>query len=271
MLGKRLLNTVDHYLGGKIAVLTAFEPRVLDYRCGDVPRCTWKDLKAVISQVERAALRALILRSGMVDPAESSPDRFHDLGQMLEKNAVALETRTRVPREALTNEENSSKQSTDDEESPSRVDTLGFEDSCRRITKAVDDWLVSFHAAEPDDVALTYKDGVKNVMENALLDSLPAFAFLARLVEIPFLPLLVWKGFYKKDIGMFVHYIKFTIGFTALVCMYVYWDAWKTFELDDSVPEGNVQLISGGPPQSFEGWVLVSSSVRACCVFLAPR
>jgi hypothetical protein len=246
MVGKRLMKSVDTFHGGAIAVVTAFEPRVLDYRCG-IARCTWKDLKEVTSQVERAALRALILRSGLVDSVES-PGRFDTYGQIYEKNAEALETRIRISKQ---NDE-----TTSDAENPSRTDSLGFEDSCKQISRVVDDWLVSFHA-EPNS-KLTFKDGLSNVAKTTLLWILPTIGLFARLVEIPLLPVLIYKGIYKKDVNMFMHYVKFTIGFTALVCMSVYWDAYNDFELNEDDPEGGIQLISGGPLKSFEGWHLVS-------------
>jgi len=236
-VGKQLLESVGIYSGGSVAMVTVLEPRMLDYRCG-IPRCTYEHLKEVTSQVERAALRALILRSGMVDPDEP-PDRLQALGQTYEKNAVALETRIRVPERGESLNKNKNNEPPSDAENLSwDLNSLGFEDSCKRITTAVDDWLVSFHGFEPNGT-LTYKDGLKNVAKNTLPWLLPSIIFVVKLAVIPFFPFFIHKGIIKKDLQVFMHiYVKFTIGYIALLCMSVYWKAWQDFELTDVASAG---------------------------------
>jgi hypothetical protein len=259
LVRSRLIAAINALHGGTLGIAAAFEPRFFDYRCG-IPRCTWMPLKDLTVAVEIMVLKALSIRE--INPARSERALEHAI-RVIEKNATALTNGTsRSSQESGTSSmPKADTQLPEDELMVKDEDPLNLEQTSQAVTDAARVW---FESMDPtDDSHLTWKDVLNNFLKNVGLWLLPGLALVARLVQIPLLPLLMIKGAYRLHGEKVFQCIKFTAGYTALVCMTVYWKRLRELDVTDQSLKVNdgFELVEGSPPASFAGWELVRASL----------
>jgi hypothetical protein len=267
---ERLVESSILYNAGLVALATAFEPRLLDNPC-TVPRSTFLSLKDLVDSVRWAALDALVMR--VVYPVEAS-DVVEHSSLVLRNAATALETKTLLTSitESSKTKTGSKYQSEDEGSKPTSSaaaemngqsiddrDVLRLDEMSNRIATAVESWLTDLDPSKGND-ELTWKDGFFNLLKTSLVYTGPGLIITVQILYVLMVPILYVKGKIKWDTEKISQVIKFAIGYAAIVCMNVYWDAYRSFMVpvgSSSSSEG-FTLNSGKPISSFSGWELMA-------------
>lgn len=238
---KRLVSAGSSFKDGGMAGMTAYEPRI----CRAPFECTWPILKELAVAVDAVVVAALAsgLRANTMpwcDPSE------------WEESLSALEQ----CRCALAGNEDPSKltfstyyESVDDEETSKRacksfVCVRLAKDSLR-VEEATVAWLNAIHHP-PSSCPCTIKNAKTAVM-SYLPWVMPMLLFFKRLVStlsLPFRPR-------RWSLPTLLHSLKFTLGFTVLVILDVYFVGYRNFSIDT----GEETLLE---PQLYSGWHLLA-------------
>lgn len=242
-VGRRLVKAVNLYHGGLLAIVTAFEPRLLDFRY-NLPRCTWLRLIDVTKNVERAALTALA--SSVMYSRHASTDIL-TVCTSYEQSASALHLLSKQT--TVLDEDVSAPMKQED-------DPLGLEQSSLALAKSVDEWIESLHPT----TTIPLGDSLKEIALMCAAFVGPTLLLLARLLQILVSPVTVVASQGQCDWYKVAHVIKFAIGFTALVCLSIYTD-YRNLEVA-TTPEEDVgfEILNGTPITGFVGWHLMSYS-----------
>lgn len=285
--GRELAVRISYYqtvlIGGDIAALTAFEPRLL--RCS-IPECSWGVLKELVLSMERMNLSLLAMemlqgRALLVDDDEvrsflavgrEAADRLGACAASLaagkpvgnfdspddggSDDAARAESGSRGLETLGGDEESPSSSKSEPELEP--FDPFHLGRYSREVSSAADRWLEVM--GRPDQSAsgrAARREGAgKAVIANGapwILASTGVMLDLLRVLLVPFRR-ETWVRIFKPpfyDLPKFAWAVKFAAGFTALVCMTVYWDAYKRLEIP----------VSGYPVGAhFAGWNLIAYS-----------
>ena len=242
VVGRRLIKAVSKFHGGTIAVATAFEPRLLDFRF-NLPRCTWWKLIAVTKAVETAAMTALV--SSVMYSRHASTDIL-SVCTTYEKSAEALQDKSSSEKIATVEEVSAPMKPEDDQ--------LGIEQSGRTLAESVDSWNEAMH---PTSTVSWSEAGKEAALVSAIFMG-PTLLILARLIQILFYPILAVAGRGKWNLYKVAHVVKFAIGFTAIVCLSLYSDYHDLEVTIKDDENAGFEILNGTPISSFVAWDLMA-------------
>lgn len=239
--------------GGGVAVVTSLEPRPLACHA---PTAAWLKLRSLTICVDRAIMSAVVAEC--FEPLHSQPRRLilTQAADMYEHCAEAVEhCQPRIVVSSSLDNVTTASPNEDDKHTPADQFLGAF---VQELAQATDEWVESMHGHKQQSVSTTANNSFLNVVPFAA----GGLAVCVRLVEVLLLPLLVLKGKRRFDHQKFFHGTKFAAGFAALLCMSVYWDAYRDFRTSDDeedIANGFItytELV----PQSFAGWNLIAYS-----------
>ena len=251
---QHLIDAARTYHKGSVGAVTAFEPRLFDNFLS-TPRCTWLVLKELAASVESVALHAIAVGYHAfpvqsVDDIAICVESFKQSAAVLENNALTtMETvdpqKSQDPSLCHVKAEN---------QSPGK--SL-LEETSRHTENAAKRWLGELNPTRADRLSLN--EGFQNIAKNVALWFAPSLAFLAQLGYVLMMPILLYKEKIEWDISKWFQCVKFTCGFTALVCCSVYWGDYREYEvpLVNSSDPG-YELVKGTKLSTFSGWNLIA-------------
>lgn len=276
-LVKRLVSTKAVLDDGKIAGMTAFEPRLLR---GGPPECSWLVLQKLVKAVDRMILSSLALVEIWKNPDGVMEDlrlRFqplhceaaahleecaHALKHGGSKRVVAAPTEGNNPDPVEATSTSSKPVGLSDWPKDPRcggpIDPSGFSNWSDKVVAATNDWMDA--SSSPDwtnrscvdnDARTAWKNNLKPCVGAGGMSLI--FAIINNLVAA--LSPKTWRNVFQPphyESEKFCWCIKFAVGMTALVAMMTYWDAFADLE----VPV----LDDGELPDAahFGGWSLIA-------------
>jgi len=231
---RRLITAGSTLKDGGMSSMTAYEPRL----CRAPFECTWPKLKELAVATDFVVLAAL-----------SSTLREMEVGDYgeLEESFVVLAkcTSALVANEDLA--EMTEGVSVDEATPKQRASFFSsqFANDARHVQEATISWLNTIHY--PPSPCPCTPDKLKNVATSYLPWIMPMVIFLKRMLITLSLPLRpkTW------NISTCLQSFKFTLGFTILVIMEVYWVGYREFAI--GLGE-ETQLV----PRLYAGWHLLA-------------
>lgn len=203
-----MIHMSNTYAQGKIAALTAFEPRL----CTAPLECSWPKLKDLIVKLAEEMVAAVAMEEvKLQDRGEEVEAALQEMSTVLEKCADTL----------TMNEEPST------ELSSLKPDTVADDEKFNAVSVFTKNGLELVEAVVAWKNAMLHPEsscgmkGVKTAMGTYLLwiiAPVPLIQGLVLNLFLPFRPKL-W------DLPSFLSSVKWTTGFVALFCMTVFWPA----------------------------------------------
>jgi hypothetical protein len=185
-----------------------------------------------------------------VDDIASCVESFKQSADWLENNAL-----TTMETADLQKSQDSSLGLVKDENQTTGRSLL--EETSRQADNVAKRWLGELNPTRADPLSLD--EGFQNIAKNVALWFAPSLAFLAQLGYVLMTPILVCKEKTEWDISKWFQCVKFTCGFTVLVCCSVYWGEYREYEvpLENSSDPG-YELVKGTQLSTFSGWNLIA-------------
>ena len=241
---------------GGVADLTALEPRLVRICCRlGVPADVLTILRELTNAVNNTIFSSLMLRAfsraGFEELRDDGlGDVYMDVATRLERCAKALASLTPL-------NETFSASEGDDPEMSHPFDPLILDIRAAHVERLTNEWVramgptdrTSTHLQLDDKVTRkTYLSAIKPwVMGGGIGLILAIFECAAKAFSPAIWRRIACAPYY--DLPKFVWCVKFAIGFTALVCMNVYWDAFGQLEM-----RTRDEIMSA----HFAGWQLIA-------------
>lgn len=284
-LEKMMIHQKSVLTNGKVAALTAFEPRMLRF---GPPECAWKKLASLCSVIDKVVLASIALGDAWRDPDEMDIEleerlvsRQVEAATLLRKCAKAIQQYSRVEVDGTNDTEGKEVAQGNAEETDqdsSAVDPILFDNVGRDVVMATNEWA---EVAGPPDHSKPYfdKEARTAIKENTIpwiKGSWWYFIGILQRWQFAF-SLSTWKGIFTPpylltDKASWC--MDFTIGFTALVAIGVFWEKYVALEneswiliayafsttqtAEGTATKGILRLI-GTAIGGFSGWLAVTA------------
>lgn len=226
----RLVHYANVFHGGTMAATTAYEPRLLRAPF----ECTWTHLKELTDGIQNLIVSTLAVVHVW--------DKARDHEQMRAFYLALAETDGVLDKCSSALASNNFADVLESLEPPS--EPMVFKDKIKDVLTGTIGWLNAMHRP------VLRKPWTKEGLQNIGYTLLPWLAVpiglltgLAKNLLLPFRP-------ERWDLKSFLWAAKWTVGWVALYCMSVYWEAYHTFGIDTGK--------DGSASGLFDGWNLLA-------------
>jgi hypothetical protein len=282
----KLIHEKSVLTNGKVATMTAFEPRMLRFA---PPECSWMVLKALCIAVDRTVLASLALGEAWRDPKELSLEMEQQLipsyaaaAAVLRKCAEAVMSNSMVELDPDSGYEEGApgapEESAQDVLDDMAVDPIFFKKVCQEVVTTTNDWVSV--AGPPDRTKPFFDKSTRTAMKENIVPwfkgSVWYFIALYRSLRAGVSP-SVWHQsvcppYHNADKAAWC--INFTIGFTTLVAMGVFWDefrsldneswfliayAFSTTQTAEGTAKKGILRLLGTAGGGFSGWLALTA------------